>query len=364
MEVAIMGAGLSGLACALELERQGFQPVIFEQRDSVGDRFVNGEVLLNVFSRPVTDEIAYLAEHHKIFLKPTANIKDLYIHSPKATAHIEGHLGFSNIRGRHHNSWEQQLAAQLETPITFNSTATYEDLLTKYSHVVVATGDAAYAQRISQFDVSTRAALVGATVEGDFSRYSVHAWLNNSFAPHGYGYLIPFSEQEANIVIAFPVDDEEVDKDYGERLWRQFHRKVQTQLNQSLRVTDQFQVYNYLIGVCRTPRVGNTFLTGNCLGALSPWLGFGQFASLLSGVFAAWDIAGKGNYTDLTAPILQSHRNALVLRRFLERLDNEDYDVIVTKLDGFWGEYLFTTQRDVLKWLSYVLRLWLRVRQT
>lgn len=49
MKVAIMGAGLSGLACAIRLEQLGIYPDIFEKRGSIGDRFVNGEVLLTIF---------------------------------------------------------------------------------------------------------------------------------------------------------------------------------------------------------------------------------------------------------------------------------------------------------------------------
>jgi hypothetical protein len=43
VKIAIMGAGLSGLACALMLERNGIRPEIFESKGEVGDRFINGE---------------------------------------------------------------------------------------------------------------------------------------------------------------------------------------------------------------------------------------------------------------------------------------------------------------------------------
>jgi flavin-dependent dehydrogenase len=42
MEVAIKGAGMSGLSCAITLEKHGIKPTIFEKRNRVGDRFVNG----------------------------------------------------------------------------------------------------------------------------------------------------------------------------------------------------------------------------------------------------------------------------------------------------------------------------------
>ncbi|MBC7106709.1 MAG: FAD-dependent oxidoreductase, partial [Firmicutes bacterium] len=35
MRVAIIGAGVAGLTCALELQRRGVVPEVFEQRPSV-----------------------------------------------------------------------------------------------------------------------------------------------------------------------------------------------------------------------------------------------------------------------------------------------------------------------------------------
>jgi flavin-dependent dehydrogenase len=40
MKVAIMGAGISVLSCAITLEKNGIEPVIFEKRSRVGERFV------------------------------------------------------------------------------------------------------------------------------------------------------------------------------------------------------------------------------------------------------------------------------------------------------------------------------------
>ncbi|MCR3922120.1 MAG: NAD(P)-binding protein, partial [Firmicutes bacterium] len=95
MKIAIMGAGLSGLACAITLEQNGLFPDIFEHRRVVGDRFVNGEILLSLLNRPVLDSIAYFSEKHNIYLHPTANIKKLLLHSEQQQATIEGHLGFT-----------------------------------------------------------------------------------------------------------------------------------------------------------------------------------------------------------------------------------------------------------------------------
>lgn len=355
IKIAIMGAGLSGLACAITLEQHGINPVIFENRSQVGDRFVNGEILLSILSRPINDCIAYLADSYGIYLHPLSNIGTLAIHSKHERANIKGNLGFTNIRGREEDSFEKQLARQVKSKIHFNSCYTYEQLLQDYTHVVMATGDAAYASKIQNFSQALSVSMKGATVAGDFDRCTVMAWLNNELAPKGYAYLIPLSEKEANIVIAYP--------DYPENrlfkidfYWDKFYREVCKVMGQQLKITDGFQISGYSIGICKQPRIGNTFFTGNCFGSIMPFLGFGQVASILTGIYAAHDLCGKGKYSELTIPLRNSYHNSLVLRRTMEKLSNRHFDVLVKSLKGPWGDRLFNSQRDFMKMAGYLLR--------
>ncbi|MBN3376534.1 hypothetical protein CF087_22175 [Clostridium botulinum] len=78
MEVAIMGAGISGLSCAIILEQYGITPTIFEKRNRVGDRFINGEAMFNILNKPVKDCIHYIAENYHINLKPIDQVNKLY----------------------------------------------------------------------------------------------------------------------------------------------------------------------------------------------------------------------------------------------------------------------------------------------
>ncbi|MCC0562950.1 NAD(P)-binding protein [Brevibacillus borstelensis] len=54
-----MGAGLSGLACAITLEKHGISPAVFEVRERLGDRFVNAESMLSILQKPITDPVAF-----------------------------------------------------------------------------------------------------------------------------------------------------------------------------------------------------------------------------------------------------------------------------------------------------------------
>jgi len=360
MNIAIMGAGLSGLACAITLEKHGITPSIFEKRSEVGDRFVCGEVLLNIFERPVHDCIASLSEQYGIYLHPTSHIKKLSIFSKTKKAIIEGELGFTNIRGREEDSFESQLAKQVKTDMHYYSEKTYEQLRMEYTHVVLATGDGDYSKQTHNFRADLAVSMKGATVKGTFDRYEIMTWIDYDLLPYGYGYLIPYSEKEANIVIAIP----DIPNITTEQLWDGFYKRVCSELQQVLPITDQFQITNYPIGICDSARIGNTFYVGNCFGSMMPFMGFGQYIAILTGVFAAYDLCGLGNYEQLTEPLRQSYENSLVLRRTIEQLDNEDIDRVIHLLSGYWGDKLFQIE-DVnpLSIASYLLRPYVKIKQ-
>ncbi|MEO3946020.1 NAD(P)/FAD-dependent oxidoreductase [Gorillibacterium sp. CAU 1737] len=359
MKVAIMGAGLSGLACAITLEKHGVTPAIFEKRSSVGDRFVNAEALLSLFTRPVNDCIASLSEHHGIFLHPIASIAKMTVYSKHEKVVLDGQLGFTNVRGREKHSFEAQLGRQVRSKIHVHSEKTYEELLADYTHVVLATGDSDYAKKNRNFREDLTVSIKGATVEGRFDPYEVKVWLDYEIAPFGYGYLIPFSEKEANLVIAIPdLPESNMDMEF---LWSLYYPKVQAEFQQELPITDQFQITGYPIGICHSGRVGNTFYVGNNFGAMMPFMGFGQYAAWMTGIYAAHDLCGIGHYEDLTQPIRQSYENSIVLRRSMEHLSSESLDVIVRNLNSPWGKKLLTSPSlNTLKIASYLLRPFIR----
>ncbi|MDW7685266.1 MAG: NAD(P)/FAD-dependent oxidoreductase, partial [Bacillota bacterium] len=190
--------------------------------------------------------------------------------------------------------------------------------------------------------------LKGAMVEGNFDRYAVAAWLDYRFAPKGYGYFIPHSDTEANIVIAYP-DYPETDVLDIDQLWHMFHERASADLKQKLKITDRFQITRQIIGICRYPRIGNTFFTGNCFGAIMPFLGFGQYPAILTGIYAALDLCGKGSYEKLTAHLRDSYQTALTLRRGLEKLDNAKLDKLVKAMDTDTAEAMFNSRHNFLK---------------
>ncbi|HBF38264.1 MAG TPA: dehydrogenase [Firmicutes bacterium] len=364
MKVAIMGAGLSGLACAITLEKYGIYPTIFEKRSRAGDRFVNAEIFLSILNKPVYDAIAFLGDQYGIYLQPTSHIHSLVLYSERQKAEIQGHLGFCNLRGRDKKSFENQLSRQVKSQIIYNSKYTYEQLAQDFTHVVMATGDADYAVKMENFRTDYASTLNGYNVSGDFNRYTIRVWMNNRIIPDGYGYLVPVSEKEANIVIWYPKYPRQPDLNY-QALLENFLQTVSAELQQNFTILEHFEINDYQIGICQNPRIGNTYFTGNCFGSITPYLGFGQFVAILTGIYAALDICGTHQYSNLTKPLRQNYENSLVLRKAWERFDNRQFDRMVNFFGSPLGNKLFTSGHfDVVKLASYLARPWIRKRKT
>jgi flavin-dependent dehydrogenase len=357
MKVAIMGAGLSGLCAAIILEKNGIEPTIFEKRRMPGDRFINAEAIFNISNRPINNCLDYFEKEYGIALKPIDTIRKLTVYGPDTEAVLHGNLGYSNLRGRHEESFESQLARQVKSNIIFHSEKEYEDLLKDYSHILLATGDAAYATKLDNFRVDLTVNARGATVEGDFKTDHILNWYNTEFAPKGYAYLMPYTEKEANISIAYPsypdTTMEEIDD-----LWDRFYARAKRDVGQALNITDKYEVKRYILGICHKPKINNTYFTGNCFGSIMPAYGLGQFVAILTGIYAALDICGKGNYEELVEPLRKSYENSLVIRRAMEKMDNNKFDLMIKAMDNAIASKLFSdgTEFDLLKAAGKILK--------
>ena len=118
MRVAIVGAGPGGLACALELERRGIYPDIFERSNRVGHPISRVEVLLQLFERPLKNQLHYLLKNYALEFQPLSPLRRVVMHTTRHNATVRGNLGFLVERGQSEEAIEVQLSRKLRTRIS------------------------------------------------------------------------------------------------------------------------------------------------------------------------------------------------------------------------------------------------------
>ena len=71
------------------------------------------------------------------------------------------------------------------------------------------------------------------------------------------------SEKEANLVIAYPGYPSNIKLDIND-IRDRFYSSACRDLKQNFKITDNFQIARYMMGICNKPKVDNTYFVGNC----------------------------------------------------------------------------------------------------
>lgn len=326
MKVAILGAGLAGLACAKHLEDNNIEPVVFEKRHRVGERFPNMEAIMQLMYRPIKDPLIYMNKKYGLNLLPSGITHTLEIYSPNYKAIFTGeNLGYTTIRGHDDRSLECQLARQIKTKIHFNSLVTWQELEKDFDWVIIATGDSTISREIGVWTTDTEAFLKGCLVKGKFDLGVAKIWLNTKLSKKCMVYFAPFSTNEGSYcTVAIPSSPKELDI-----LWS---RTVE-ELNFEPIPNTEFKYEEYKMGRVSTRQVGKILLTGSAAGFVEPFMGFGQIPSILSGVYAAEAIITGKDYNKLTAKFSKQYDYCLTIRKYVDNIDNEGFDRLVSSLN-------------------------------
>ena len=347
VKVGIIGAGIAGLCCALALERYGIVPDVFDWSDH-WDRGPFTACLLELFGRPVPDQLIDLRKRYGISLEPIHTLNRLVMFSPRNMDQVQGWLGYVFARGDHPRSIERQLAATLaRTRIRFNTAADYRELSTVYDHVVVATGSTRFPLETGCWTDIFRAWVRGAVVEGNFEPTAWFSWFDKSYANNGYAYLGPFNNREASLALV--VSD--IEQSELEARWQMFLKKEK--LDYPLK---RSFIMEHIAGVCYPKAVGNVTFIGNAGGFMDSMLGFGVYNSIVSGVLAAEAIHEGSSFPVKVSFLRKRLRDAYLIRRCLNKFTNHDYDRLmgVLKLPPV-NRLVYNSSLDIISLLSAVL---------
>ncbi len=318
MKVAIIGAGLSGLACAIELERHGIRPDIFEETKMLGDKPGALVASLRLFTDSIRSPMSYMKSAYGISLTPLHPIKQMVMHAPLKSVSTKGNHGYVFKKGIEADSVEHQLAAHMNVPIKFNTHINLRDIRNEYEHIVVATGINTIAKELGLWMTNFQAQCRLATIFGEFGNNAMHMWLNKSFARNGYAYILTKNPSEAELVLV--VSD--IDQTRLDYFWNEF----------LIREKPGFHIgkcndIEHIIGYPLTNRYENCYFVGNCGGMIDDFLGFGSFRAMESGIMAARAIALKQDFNKLLKPYKKEVLRLHEYRKMVDLLNNKDLDI-------------------------------------
>jgi len=320
MKVAIIGAGLSGLSCALELLRHGIVPAVFEKKNSIGFEMDFTAIQLRLFSRSRMDPIRYVRKKYGLDLKPMSVLKELIMEAPCSKAVIKGNLGYLFKRGEDPESLENQIASKARIPVYFDSIAKLKNIQDGFDFVVAASGDCSIAKESGVWSSSINTHTRVATVLGDFRVDCANIWFNTDFAKNSFCHLVPFNPRQAFLCLTI----ENISAHELDYYWKKLLSGVNFSFD-IIQTADSEQD----VGFSSPIRIGNVLIAGLPAGTTDSFLGFGALNSIESGFLAARAIACGLDYESLMRPILKDVQAINRFRDLINTFGNSDYNRLV-----------------------------------
>lgn len=357
-KIAIIGAGVAGLSCALECERLGVPAEVFERHHSVGWVWPSVSLWPDLITRHYSSEpLKYIKNAFGINIKSSADEKVYIMKSPNAEAKIEGKLGISFYRGKEIESIENQLLRGLRhTPINYNSLTGYKELSQNYDYVVVASGRDFEAKELGIWEEQGRVSIAAAIALGSFSHNTSSLYFNTDYAGVGYARVSPFSDTQA-IISLYVIDK----GDFHEQqldVNRKFERFLEKEKLDKLELMYRFITPPYSTGRVSRFQIDNILLAGRAAGLTDRLLGTGGLESIISGVLAARAIILGEDYDKSIKPLKEHLENISALRNHLENFTNDKFDKLVT-LIGTPGikQLIYNTEINFTDMVGKILKI-------
>lgn len=323
MNVAIIGAGISGLACAYELERHGIVPTIFEKRRRIGEDIKINICTFQLFDRMYGDVLKYINDKYNLKLKPLNNLNKIIMMAPNKKTVMKNICGYIFQRGDYPNSIENQIACHVRTPIIFCKYVYAEDVKNKFDYVVDATGAFDLAKQLNIYKIHVQAFSRVSIINGNFDVSTITMWLNTEYCNKSFAYLLPHSPEEACLVLSVDgIVHPELDV-YWERFITMENIKNKIIRTQDI-LHDTGEVFPH--------KVDNIYFVGKAGGFMESILGFGTVNAIESGILAARSIVNNLDYEEMIKPIYEYIKGNYEHRKILNTFDNNDFDRLTQTL--------------------------------
>lgn len=324
MRIAIIGAGITGLACASECERLGVYADLYERDSTIGWIWPSVSYWPSIFYRETGDIIEYIRKQYGIYLKPIETCRNIKLYSPNQTVSIDGELGYFVARGKSEESLELQMHRHLRrTPIYFNSNADYKELAKSYDWVVVATGNERVARELGVWVDKDLVWVIGAVVLGSFDNQSTSLYLDTGYAGSGFGRLTPFSKTQA-IIGLYPIGD------FRNSMEKLLSDCIKKEGLDKLDLIYKILPMPFSTGLVKKFQVGNILLAGRAAGLTERLIGVGAPENIISGILAARAIINNENYSKPMKKMQQHLENISSFRDIVNKFDNNDYDKLLS----------------------------------
>ncbi len=323
MKVAIVGAGPSGMACALELEKHGILPVLFEKRHRPGELFDHCAAVLQLFTRPY-DPLGHLNKKFGIDIRPIGPIKHIIMKSPQKQVAVNGNLGYFVMRGHDPASVESQLYSRIKSKLVTNTQVDYLELSRRFDFVVVADGGYNSSRTEGIWSLIYPTKLIGGVVLGKFDMTRMHMWVDTRYSLTGYAYLCPIEPKRAFLGLIVTERTPEKARILWEKFW-EMEKLPYDLVNEILIEHNAGFIYPH--------QVGNMLFVGIAGGFQEPFLGFGLASSVKSGVLAARSIATGRNYEDLLFQLKEDMLHSLLLRDMFNDVNNDHLNLLMKSIN-------------------------------
>lgn len=318
MKAAIIGAGLSGLACAHELKRHGITPTIFEKKGYIGEVLDLPAISLDIFNTVIRKPLEYLKKEYKLELYSHYELNEIEMVSPSKTHTVKGKLGSITLRGREPGYITVQLQEAVNLSVTFDTLVKIEDIKNDFDYIFVGTGSMDIPLRMNLATIHFDAWVRIGSILGEFRTNSMKLWMNTTYAKHGYAYLVPVNSKAACLVLIVDgIEQSELDYYWNEFLTTE---KITYDIIETKDV-------KHTVGHVYPVQVDNLYFMGNTGGFLDAILGFGTEAAMISGVVAANCAINGLDYNKAMEEFTEDILAKYEFRKVFNTFDNDAMDL-------------------------------------